>query len=239
MNMERLLKDNNWTQDFFRFLITKDLHPIYISKKRKLIFSDKDGNKQIGLRLSLSLSFDSILNSIQEEDFRNYILLFVRSGLASIAFFENFQLQDHKVFRAYMVRKKQGKSQIKYLKTKGKSRAGSRVRLAETELFFREISERLTAYNSAYRIDLFGLSCSETLIPFLFDEKSTNPFSKRDDRIFKIPIHVSNPTFENLKKAEKILLKNTWQFQDEAIAFLETFEIERETQQRTEEEEDW
>ena len=45
-----------------------------------------------------------------------------------------------------MVRKKRGVSQIKHLKTKGKSRAGSRVRLAETEEFFENINGRLQDY---------------------------------------------------------------------------------------------
>ena len=237
--MERYIKDDDWTQGFFEFLLSRAMEPIFVPKKRKIIFFTKDGEKPVGLRLSLSLSYNKDLNILQSEDFINYILLFVRSGLASIAFFENFELQDHRVFRAYMVRKKQGKSQVKYLKTKGKSRAGSRVRLAETEIFFREITERLQSYENTHRVDLLGISCSETLLPFLFGEKTFNPFGKKDQRIFRIPIHVANPTFENLKKAEKILLKNTWQFRDEAIPLIDAFEKERGTLQQKEDEEDW
>lgn len=66
-----------------------------------------------------------------------FTILVIKAGQAVTACFHNGEMINHKVFRAYMVRKKQGKSQIKHLKTKGKSRAGSRVRLEGTRLFFR------------------------------------------------------------------------------------------------------
>ena len=59
----------------------------------------------------------------------HYCLTLVRAGQASLGYFHQGKLLDHKVFRGYLVRQKQGKSQFKYLKTKGKSRAGSRIRL--------------------------------------------------------------------------------------------------------------
>ncbi|MEO1451203.1 MAG: hypothetical protein AAFV07_16855 [Bacteroidota bacterium] len=42
-----------------------------------------------------------------------------------------------------MKRHKRGKAQISYLNTRGKSKAGSRIRLANTVAFFEEINERL------------------------------------------------------------------------------------------------
>lgn len=120
--------------------------------------------------------------------------------MAVTAYYENGQLADHKVFRAYMVRKKQGKSQIKHLKTKGKSRAGSRVRLQETLEFFENINERLQSYFEENQVDLIALGCSPTLVPYFFNSKKATPFEKSDPRIFKIPIHVPSATFENMEK---------------------------------------
>ncbi|GGZ17619.1 hypothetical protein GCM10007049_07810 [Echinicola pacifica] len=139
----------------------------------------------------------------------NYALLMVRSGIASIGYFENGENMDHKVFRAYMVRKKQGKSQIKYLKTKGKSRAGSRVRLAETLEFFEEINERLAYYEQTFRIDKLGLACATTLIPYLFDASKVLPIPKKDLRWAKIPKHIGNPTYESLLETNQFLLRGT------------------------------
>lgn len=68
----------------------------------------------------------------------HFSLTLIRAGQAAVGYFHQGKLLDHKVFRAYMVRQKQGKSQIKHLKTKGKSRAGSRIRLAETARFLKK-----------------------------------------------------------------------------------------------------
>jgi hypothetical protein len=137
----------------------------------------------------------------------HYILLLIQAGNCALGYFENGNNLDHKVFRAYMVRKKQGKSQVKYLKTKGKSRAGSRVRLGETMEFFENINGRLQEYFAGHQVDRIALSCSKTLLPYLFDSKVATPFDKRDARIFKIPKHIHTPIYEVMMEAHKFLLK--------------------------------
>jgi hypothetical protein len=154
--------------------------------------------------INLDLSPEGYLKSNDEN---NYVLLLIRSGIASVGYFENRENIDHKVFRSYMVRKKQGKSQIKHLKTKGKSRAGSRVRLAETLEFFENINQRLTDYFSTYHIDRIGLSCSTTLLPYLFGSKVPTPFPKNDPRLITIPKHIQNPTYENLLEINEFMLQ--------------------------------
>ena len=144
---------------------------------------------------------------VAKENQVHYIILLIQSGSCAIGYFENGINLDHKVFRAYMVRKKQGTSQIKYLKTKGKSRAGSRVRLAETVEFFENINERLQEYFAQHRIDRIALSCSKTLLPYLFASKVPPPFEKRDPRIYKIPKHIHTPIYEVMLDTHKFLLK--------------------------------
>ncbi|WP_143961022.1 hypothetical protein [Litoribacter populi] len=157
---------------------------------------------------------------LKSEDLQNYIVLLIRSGIASIGYFENGENIDHKVFRSYMVRKKQGKSQIKHLKTKGKSRAGSRVRLAETLEFFEEINERLDQYFSQYFVGKIALSCSTTLIPYLFNSKTPTPFEKSDSRIKTVPRHIQNPTFEALMATNEFLKKGELRYKPEALELL-------------------
>ncbi|UJP67102.1 hypothetical protein IPZ59_14905 [Mongoliitalea daihaiensis] len=144
----------------------------------------------------------------QAREFFNHVIVAVRAGLAGLVCYENQELVDHKVFRAYMVRKKQGKSQIKYLKTKGKSRAGSRVRLGETKEFFKQIAERLQDYEARMRVDHVFLSCATTLIPYLFEDNSFLKTAKIQKQISKIPFHIQQPTFENLLKAHHQLTFN-------------------------------
>src|SRR5690606_1132924 len=150
-------------------------------------------------RMPISISSPEAFYNFPE-DRANYVLIMIRSGIATVGYFEDGTNIDHKVFRAYMVRKKQGKSQIKYLKTKGKSRAGSRVRLAEALDFFEEINHRLQLYFKVHRIERIGLSCPVTLIPYFYGSKVSTPFAKGDERILKVPKHIQNPTFESLMK---------------------------------------
>jgi len=141
---------------------------------------------------------------IVKDDF-HLALVMIRAGIAVTGYFHNGEMLDHKVFRAYMVRQKQGKSQIKYLKTKGKSRAGSRLRLGESEQFFEEINERLQQYDANYAITTWGISCGKTLWPYFFGGDTSTPFSKNAENLISIPFHVQQPDFVTLQTIHKKL----------------------------------
>jgi hypothetical protein len=156
----------------------------------------------------INLPWDSVPDEngrLKKKDDHHLALVMIRAGIATTGYFHNGVMLDHKVFRAYMVRQKQGKSQIKYLKTKGKSRAGSRVRLGETEEFFREINHRLLSYDKKYPIDTWGMSCAKTLFPYFFSCEPAPPFSKNQANLFSIPFHVQHPGLETLELMHKKL----------------------------------
>ena len=188
----------------------------YDPGKNSLYFF-KEGQKLAQIRLPVfwNSPWDMTKNQLEET---NYVLLIIRSGIACLGYFENGENIDHKVFRAYMVRKKQGKSQIKHLKTKGKSRAGSRVRLAETLEFFEAINTRLLHYFEKYRVDKIGLSLATTLVPYLYGSKIAPPFFKDDSRLFKITKHIANPTYESLLETNSFMLKATINYEDEVAS---------------------
>ncbi|MDF2157971.1 hypothetical protein [Algoriphagus sp. CAU 1675] len=127
-------------------------------------------------------------------------LVLIRAGQACTGYIHNGELMDHKVFRAYMVRKKQGKSQIKHLKTKGKSRAGSRIRLEESARFFEDINERLSFYGRNHPIDYWGISCGKTLWPYFFASETAPPFSSKNDNLIQLPYHIDQASFQELKQ---------------------------------------
>jgi hypothetical protein len=185
----------------------------YEYDKHRIILLDSFQNERIYLRLPLVFPPPDQLTDLPEKPV-NYIMLLIQSGNCAMGYFENGRNMNHKVFRSYMVRKKQGTSQVKYLKTKGKSRAGSRVRLAETNEFFENINERLQEYFAAHQVHRIALSCSKILIPYLFNSKVATPFDKRDDRIYKIPKHVHTPIYEVMMDTHQFLLKGELMYEE-------------------------
>jgi hypothetical protein len=176
----------------------------YDQEKHRLLLLDAQGNEQVAFRLPLTTP-PLQNNTLTETQPVYYVILLIQAGNCAMGYFEDGVNQNHKVFRSYMVRKKQGKSQIKYLKTKGKSRAGSRVRLGETAEFFENINGRLQEYFAQHEIHRIALSCSKTLLPYLFDSKIPTPFDKRDERLFKIPKHVHTPIYEVMMNTNRFL----------------------------------
>lgn len=179
---------------------------VYEQEKHRVILQDGTGNELVYFRLPIVLPPPTKIFN-QGEKQVNYVILLIQSGNCAMGYFENGLNLEHKVFRAYMVRKKQGKSQIKYLKTKGKSRAGSRVRLGETVEFFENINGRLQEYFEEHRVDRIAISCPKILIPYLFNSKVATPFDKKDERLLKIPRHIHTPIYDVMMDTNKFLLK--------------------------------
>lgn len=173
-----------------------------ISKHQWVISDSNSWLARVFLPWSMSPNESGKLSLI--DDF-HLALVMIRAGIAVTGYFHNGEMLDHKVFRAYMVRQKQGKSQIKYLKTKGKSRAGSRLRLGESEQFFEEINERLQQYEENYAITTWGISCGKTLWPYFFGSDTPTPFAKNAENLISIPFHIQQPGFETLQAIHKKL----------------------------------
>jgi hypothetical protein len=213
----------------------------YDADKKIILVNHPDQAKEYRIRHSIQSHFSKSDNSLQKLDFQNQVIVSIKSGMAVTALYENGQLADHKVFRAYMVRKKQGKSQIKHLKTKGKSRAGSRVRLQETLEFFENINERLQSYFAEKRIDLIAFSCSSTLLPYFFNSKKATPFDKSDVRIFKIPVHVPSATFENMEKTYRSISQTKIWVDEGNQEFLQAYLSQSQTEKdsRQDNDDDW
>ena len=171
----------------------------YDFKKHVVTLNDEQHETMGFLRLPLHWIIRDDLSLADQEAIALY--LSIESGNAAICMMVGKVNVYHTTFSAYMTRKKQGFSQIKYLKKKGKSKAGSRVRLAKTVTFFENINETLNELLDEYDVDRIGLSCAATLIPFLFQSKVACPFEKKDPRLYKIPLHIPQSNFTNLDAA--------------------------------------
>lgn len=175
----------------------------YLPQKHQLLI-EKETDWMAKLFLPWTSTWDA-KQGISTNPDAHFSLVLVRAGQAVVGYFHQGQLIDHKVMRAYMVRQKQGKSQFKYLKTKGKSRSGSRIRLAETLLFFNEINERLRSYDTQYPMDFWGLSIGKTLWPLLFDAEIAPPFTAKTPQLIELPYHIAQGSFEELQEIGKRL----------------------------------
>lgn len=182
-------------------------------KKHKLSFIQTHSKQQIELRLPLPLpplpqenkDIAFYIENLSEE-IPHYALVLIQAGATALGYFEDGEVIDHKAIKKYMKRRKRGKAQITYLKQKGKSKAGSRIRLTNTISFIEDINERLTEWEEAYEVERLIYSCSPTLWGMLFQSKIPPPFEKKDSRLIKVPTNVHIPTYEELLRINDFVI---------------------------------
>lgn len=195
---------------------------VYEYEKHRVVLLDDNKDELVYFRLPIVIPPLTTATSLSSWDStQHYVILLIQSGNCALGYFEDGENLDHKVYRSYMVRKKQGVSQIKYLKTKGKSRAGSRVRLGETAEFFENINGRLQTYFQEHEVHRIAISCSKTLQPYLYNSSVATPFDKQDERLFKIPKHIHTPIYEVMMDANKFLQKGELIFEEQEQALVE------------------
>lgn len=151
-------------------------------------------------------TLEGYLSQVQDEP-GSYLILLMQAGAASLGLFEEGEVTLHKAIKKYMVRKKQGKAQLNYLQTRGKSKAGSRIRLANTTRFLEEINEYLQkweAYEPAERILYY---CNPQLWGLLHQAQPAPPFDKKDARLAKVPFDVHTPDHEELLRINRKCLQ--------------------------------
>lgn len=183
-------------------------------KKHKILGYDPEGSIVWDFRLPLPMpsmkeaeqDLGKYLELVPEE-IPDYLLVIFQMGAAAIGYFEEGEVVVHKAIKKYMKRHKRGKAQISYLNTRGKSKAGSRIRLANTVRFFEEINEKLTEWVEDYEPDRIIYSCTPQLWGLLFQSKVPPPFEKKDARLIKVPMNVEIPTFEELLRVNDFVQK--------------------------------
>lgn len=198
LNLYEIPFDDLFTQVKANFLFSYDFG------KHTIMLEDDHRNVLGYIRLPLHVMINDQLEIQKKETSVLYIS--IESGNGAICLMDGKVNTYHTTFSAYMTRKKQGVSQIKYLNKKGKSRAGSRVRLAKTLEFFEDINTNLSKVLNQNEVDRIALNCSKTLIPYLYQSKVECPFEKKDTRLYKIPLHIAQSNFTHLDKTIKKLM---------------------------------
>ncbi len=139
-----------------------------------------------------------------------YLLILMQAGHSALGYFDEGEVVMHKVIKKYMVRAGQGKAQIGYLGSRGKSKAGSRIRLANSVRFFEDINEKLTEWGVADEVERILVSCPVRLGPLWYGSKTPPPFEKEDPRIRKVPLDVHRPDHEELLRVNRVGLCGYW-----------------------------
>lgn len=204
--------------------IVKHRFPVfcYDFKKHSILLEDEAHNTIGVIRLPLQFILTADLACDSDKAIVLYVSL--ESGQASVSMMKGNINVYHTTFSAYMTRKKQGFSQVKYLNKKGKSRAGSRVRLAATVDFFEKINTLITELLNDYKVDRIALNCNKTLLPFLYQSKVKCPFDKDDTKLYKIPLHIPKSNFTNLESAIKKLKAPVLTYDEKYSDLMKPFE---------------
>lgn len=139
-----------------------------------------------------------------------HLLILIQAGHSAMAYIEDGAMLHHKVIKKYMVRGN-GRAQVGYLRTRGKSKAGSRIRLANSVSFFEDINEKLHEWDVVERVERILVSCPIQLQPLWFQSRVSPPFGKEDPRILKVPLDVQRPDLEELEKVQKAISRGRWE----------------------------
>ncbi|MFY0675177.1 MAG: hypothetical protein JXQ87_17410 [Bacteroidia bacterium] len=151
---------------------TLSLHSFSDPKHHGFEFLNSKGLKVLKIQIPLYLGVPEANVNLKNyaQQFRNegdtFCLALIRAGESAMGLIKGTELLEYKVIRKYMVRKKQGKSQLKHLHSKGKSRAGSRIRLAQSQKFFEEINLKLQLWQNFIHDGLFVYGVAASLLPF-------------------------------------------------------------------------
>lgn len=134
-----------------------------------------------------------------------HALLLLRAGASALGWWDGLELARHKAFQRYVVRGS-GKAQPTHLKTRGKSRYGSRLRLQNWERQLGETSERLCEwwreFGAPQRVYVAmpvrlraEFAAAEPRPPFAFDDPGVVP----------VPFHVHQPDHAELLRVHGLL----------------------------------
>lgn len=136
---------------------------------------------------------------------RRHVVVLLQYGAMAIGYWDGSALVRHKAEKRYVVRGN-GTAQVTHLRTKGKSRYGSRLRLQNWQLLLADVNERLVAWwDELPEPELVFLATNPRAAAALWQAEPPPPFSRDDPRIRRVPRHVHVPDHEELLAVERFL----------------------------------
>lgn len=134
-----------------------------------------------------------------------HAIVLVRAAGVAIGYWDGDELLRHKAIRKYVVRGK-GRAQPTHLKTRGKSRYGSRLRLQNWRSLLSETNARLTEYwNDLGAPERIFVSVPVRVFTDLAAADPPPPFRRDDPEVVRLPIHVHRPDHAELLRVRRWL----------------------------------
>ncbi len=135
------------------------------------------------------------------------VVFLIQAGASALGLWRADEVVVHKAEKKYVVRGT-GKAQPTYLKTKGKSRYGSRLRLRNARSLLEEVCERLGDWFRDHGpVDRMYYSCPVRIWGDLFRTRPELPFDRKDPRLVRIPLDVDVPNFAELERVRERLVR--------------------------------
>jgi hypothetical protein len=135
------------------------------------------------------------------------LVLLLQAGAFAIGCWHGDDLLHHKAVRKYVVRGC-GKAQPTHLKTRGKSRYGSRLRLQNWRSLLRECNHRLVDLDQRFgAFDRLFFAVPVRARSELFAAEPPPPFARDDARLLRIPMHVHRPDHAELLRVRAWLVR--------------------------------
>ena len=132
-----------------------------------------------------------------------HLVVLMQAGATSLGWFEAGDCRATKSFRRYVVRGK-GRAQPTHLKSKGKSRYGSRLRLQNAEALLVETVERMQAWWEEFGpAERILVNCPVRLWAGVLEAEPPPPFLETNTPVMKIPKDLPKPTSELLERTYK------------------------------------
>ena len=133
----------------------------------------------------------------------SHCVIVMQAGAAALGRFERAEPIATKTLKRYVVRGK-GRAQPLHLKTRGKSRYGSRLRLANARRLLEEVNEKLIEWHAEHGpAERVFYSCPVRLWADLFEATPAPPFDRAS--AVRIPRDLPKPTIEVLLRAARSL----------------------------------
>ena len=130
------------------------------------------------------------------------LVLLLQAGAAALGLFDEGELLEHRTLKRYVVRGK-GRAQPSYLKTKGKSRAGSRLRLRNAARLLEDVAETVREWSEEHGApERVFHSCPVRTWAELLREDL--PF-QAEGPLVKIPLDLNRPGHEEMLRAFRAL----------------------------------
>lgn len=136
---------------------------------------------------------------------RRHVVALLQYGAMAMGYWDGASLVRHKAEKRYVVRGN-GAAQVTHLRTKGKSRYGSRLRLQNWQLLLADVTERFVAWwEELPEPELVFLAMNPRAAAALWQAEPPPPFPRDDPRIRRVPRHVHVPDHEELLAVERFL----------------------------------